>query len=158
MQIKPRNRQSNRTTALLAGIGIGAALMYLLDPGGGARRRALVRDRTASALRSARRELRDRAVDARNRARGFVAERRRGAGEPLDGDRLVARVRAELGHHSEHVRDIEVVADGGTVTLRGAIPAHERDEVLAAVRRVRGVERLNDELGAADVGGAAPGR
>ena len=38
---------SNRkpAAALLGGIGIGAALMYLLDPDRGRRRRALVRDK-----------------------------------------------------------------------------------------------------------------
>ncbi len=35
----------NRQLSLLGGIGLGAALMYMVDPDRGKRRRALVRDK-----------------------------------------------------------------------------------------------------------------
>ena len=47
--------------ALLAGIGIGALLMYFFDPGRGTRRLHMASDQTASSLREAARRLRDQA-------------------------------------------------------------------------------------------------
>ncbi len=139
--------RADRAGTLLAGVGIGAALMYFLDPDRGARRRHMLADQVASTLRSARRDARDALDDVRNRTRGLVAETRARLREKtVDDEQLVARVRAELGHRVEHARAIEVVADGGTVTLRGQVPAEERSDALAAVARVRGVGSVNDQL------------
>ena len=145
----------DRLGTLLAGAAIGAGLMYLLDPDRGARRRHVLADQVTSALRSGSRAARERLSDASNRARGLVAETRGRLREgDVDDDTLVARVRAELGRHVEHARAIEVVADGGTVTLRGAVPAGEQPALVAAVSRVRGVQRVDDRLDVRE----APGR
>lgn len=45
---------SGETVAILAGIGIGAALMYFLDPHRGNARRAEIIDETSRRLRAAR--------------------------------------------------------------------------------------------------------
>ena len=145
--MRPDSSSRDRSSTLLLGVGIGAALMYFLDPGRGARRRALVRDQATSALRSGRQRVQERAVDLRNRASGAVAEARgRMQDEAVSDEQLVARVRSQLGHHAEHARAVEVAAQGGTVTLRGQVPREEVDDVLAAVRKVRGVERVENEL------------
>ena len=121
--------------------------MYFLDPGRGARRRAIARDRTRSALRTGAEELERRAEDARNRVSGALSTTRsRFRRETPDDDRLVARARAELGHHTGQAGRIEVVAEDGTVTLRGRVPEEERGELLRAARKVRGVQELRDEL------------
>ena len=144
-----RRMESDRPTnamTLLAGIGIGAALMYFLDPAGGGRRRALVRDQAKGPLNTTERELKGRSADLRNRARGAAAELRgMGDDNPTD-DQLVARVRAELGHHVEHARAIDVVAEHGRVTLRGPVLSSELDDVLSTARKVRGVERVENQL------------
>jgi osmotically-inducible protein OsmY len=144
------NRDSSggdRTSTLLLGVGIGAALMYFLDPGRGARRRALLRDQASSAVRSGRQRVQQRTEDLRNRASGAVAEARgRLQDEPVGDEQLVARVRSQLGHEVEHARTIDVAAQDGTVTLRGQVARSEVEEVLAAVRGVRGVERVENEL------------
>src|SRR5258706_11134393 len=49
--------------ALFVGAGLGAALMFMLDPGRGARRRALVRDKTAKIFRRGGRVIHDRTED-----------------------------------------------------------------------------------------------
>ncbi len=41
-------KSGGKTIALLSGIGVGAALMYVLDPDRGRRRRALARDKAVS--------------------------------------------------------------------------------------------------------------
>jgi osmotically-inducible protein OsmY len=139
--------RNDKALTLLTGIGIGAAIMYFLDPDRGARRRALLADQAVSRVRTGAREAAELADDARNHARGAAAELRgRMRDEEVSNDQLVARVRAELGRHVERVRGIEVVADGGTVTLRGKVDADAMAEAMAAARQVRGVERVLSEL------------
>ena len=142
------SRQSTNTFSLLAGIGIGALIMYFFDPDRGARRRHMASDQTARSLRKAARRLRDQADSTRNHVRGAAAElRARRRSEIVDDDQLVARVRAQLGHRVRHTSAIEVSASGGRVILRGPVLAREVDDVLtttAAVRGVRGVENHLD--------------
>ena len=143
-----RMERSTGLVALLAGLGIGAALMYLLDPGRGARRRSLIRDKAARASRATGRELIERAQDMKNRAQGHVAELRGrfGGDDQLDDDQLVARVRAELGHRVDRARSVEIAAQKGEVTIRGQVPPDGVDDIVAAVRGVRGVKQVHNEL------------
>src|SRR5919198_206940 len=62
--------------SMLAGIGMGAGLMYWLDPVQGRRRRALVRDQLISGLAQSADLLDKAARDLRNRAWGSAAEAR----------------------------------------------------------------------------------
>ena len=64
----------NSALMLLVGMGLGAALMYVLDPERGRRRRALLRDKMIAATNDANRALGKTARDLRNRAQGVVAE------------------------------------------------------------------------------------
>ena len=61
-------------TAILSGIGIGAALMYLFDPRGGNRRRALIRDKAVALKNDAERAISGKAQDLSNRAKGLMHE------------------------------------------------------------------------------------
>jgi osmotically-inducible protein OsmY len=58
----------------------------------------------------------------------------------------VARVRADLGHWTDRAGAIEVAADRGTVTLRGEVSREAVGDMLSAVRRVPGVERVVNHL------------
>src|SRR5262249_48232249 len=94
-----RMERGDKAATLLAGIGLGAALMYFLDPQRGNARRAVARDRANAALRDARLDLENRRRDLRNRFRGAAAEiRSASSNELIDDVLLVERVRAELGH------------------------------------------------------------
>ena len=140
-------KHSSRTGALLAGLGLGAALMYVLDPKRGARRRALIRDQATSALRTGRREFRHRTADLKHRAEGAMAELRgRLREKSVDDDQLAERIRAELGHHVTLPSALDVSAHDGIVTLAGRVPRAELPDVLATARKVRGVEQVRDEL------------
>lgn len=141
-------RGMNSGLALLGGVGFGAALMYMLDPDRGARRRALLRDKLVACTNQTEMYLGKFARDARNRAQGLAAETRslfRAEGVPGD-ETLVARVRSELGRHAVHDRALEISASAGRVTLRGPALASEVDEIVAAVESVRGVASLNNQL------------
>ena len=142
-----RKNGAGQAGAMLAAAGIGAAMMYFLDPARGARRRAVATDRAESLIRSGADELERRSVQARDRVTGLVARTRApiGAEEPTDVQ-LAERVRAALGHHSDHMRELETTVQDGIVTLRGTLPSDELREVLRAVRRVRGVRGVHDEL------------
>jgi hypothetical protein len=60
--------------AVLGGVGLGAALMYLLDPSGGGRRRALIRDKAVGLSHDITDAVEGKAKDLRNRAKGLVHE------------------------------------------------------------------------------------
>ncbi|MDQ6893659.1 MAG: YtxH domain-containing protein [Acidobacteriota bacterium] len=65
-----------RFAALLGGIGLGAAVMYVLDPQGGRRRRALARDKALSFANTTSRVVGARSRDLANRAKGVAAQAR----------------------------------------------------------------------------------
>jgi hypothetical protein len=144
----------------LAGAGLGAGLMYILDPQHGRRRRALVRDRFVHALH----ELDD-AIgvlfrDLGNRARGAWSGVRslpgRLAGESVPDDVLLGRVRAKLGCYASHPRAIEVDVSGGRVALSGPALAHEVDDLLEALTSVPGVTEVENHLEVHDQPGDVP--
>ncbi len=63
----------NRAIALLGGMGLGAGMMYLLDPQKGRRRRAIARDKMIRMAHEAR-DAKDVIVrDMQNRAQGLAA-------------------------------------------------------------------------------------
>ncbi|HEV8593713.1 MAG TPA: hypothetical protein VGQ55_16530 [Pyrinomonadaceae bacterium] len=59
---------------ILGGIGIGAAIMYLLDPDRGNRRRALLRDKAVSLNTTAQKAIAGKVEDVGNRATGLLHE------------------------------------------------------------------------------------
>jgi hypothetical protein len=60
--------------AIITGLGIGAALMYLFDPEGGNRRRALIRDKGISLKRKTREAVSGKVTDLTNRSKGMLHE------------------------------------------------------------------------------------
>ena len=136
----------DKELALLIGAGLGAALMFILDPARGGRRRALVRDKSLKALRRGSEAIHERTEDIGNRLTGAVAELRGRRASPPTNLQLEERVRAELGHKVEHARAIEVFAEDGKVTLRGDVLREELDDVLGAVRGVHGVRDVRSEM------------
>ena len=136
-----------QTRDVLFGIGIGAALLFVVDPRTGRRRRALATDQFVRASRKTRDAFDATARDVANRTSGMVAAARaRWSDERVDDRRLLERVRAKLGRVCSHPRAVDVDAADGAITLRGPILAHETDSVLATVRGVRGVLHVTNAL------------
>ena len=128
---------------LLLGAVLGAAGAFLLDPALGRDRRALIRDKVTEGhdfAEAAARDLRRRA----RRLRGRVSRLRGRRGS--SDDVLMERVRAKLGRYCSHPQALEVTAFKGHVVLTGDVLATEEQQVLAAVRSVRGVEQVDDKL------------
>lgn len=158
-ELRNFRRQSMRSqgVAALGGLGLGAALMYWLDPDRGRRRRALLRDSLVHAQYVLQHAAGKTSRDAGHRAYGLWAESRHlfEHDEPTD-EVLEARVRAKLGRAVSHPHAIEVLAVEGIVTLRGDILAAERDDALACVKKVRGVQILQNQLHIHPTAGEVP--
>jgi hypothetical protein len=136
-----------RVLTLAAGIGVGAGLMYLLDPQVGRRRRARVRDQAQHFWNEAQEGWDVLGEDVRNRATGWVADARsRWTPRDVDDRVLCERVRSHLGRVVSHPRAIEVTARDGLVTLSGPILVGEVGQLLRCVRAVPGVKDVEDRL------------
>jgi osmotically-inducible protein OsmY len=141
----------------IGGILAGIGLAYLLDPDRGARRRALVRDKAASAGRRLADELDATTRDLRNRAKGRAAEL--GAKfkrQKVDDETLHERVRSAIGRVLSHPGGVDVDVLEGRVTLRGPVLADERDELITTVRGVRGVADVIDQTTAHSAANGVP--
>ena len=77
----------NKKIALVGGLGLGAALMYLFDPDRGGRRRAVIREKAEGAANKAGEYAETMSRDLRNRAHEVVAEAKaifKGVDNPSD--------------------------------------------------------------------------
>jgi hypothetical protein len=132
----------------VAGAGVGAGLMFLLDPARGKRRRALLRDQavhlaheTNAAVGVVSRDLPNRVRGLEERVRDRFSDR-----EVCDDDVLAARVRSHLGRVVSHPHAIAVAASEGHVTLSGPILTAELGRAVDAVRGIRGVVAVDNRL------------
>lgn len=148
----PHNR-----VAMLTGLGVGAGLMYFMDPTAGGTRRARLRDRLVHAGHVAGKAASATRTDVANRASGLASRiRRRREARPVDDRTLTERVRARLGRIVSHPGAIEVSAVHGVITLRGSIQRDEIEALSRAVSRMDGVSDVIDELDVHDEPGHVP--
>jgi len=80
----PPNLFGRDVALLTAGFGMGALIMYMLDPAQGRRRRALARDQVTHFVTQAEKKMEAKARHWSNRARG-VATETKAAMAPSDG-------------------------------------------------------------------------
>jgi hypothetical protein len=127
--------------------GVGAGLMYLLDPQGGGRRRALLRDQAVHAMKKGGEAARKTSRDLGNRTRGLVAETgSKLHREQVDDQVLCDRVRSKMGRAVSHPSAIEVAAIDGCVILSGPVLASELGRLLSTVHSVKGVKEVENRL------------
>ncbi|OWW19756.1 SRPBCC family protein [Noviherbaspirillum denitrificans] len=133
----------------LAGAAIGAAAMYLSDPERGKRRRALIRDKAVHTAHLSSDAIGTASRDFANRMQGMRAKTGRlfsRRGRTTDDQQLVERVRSRVGRAVSHPHAIKVHAQDGNIILSGPVFAHEKDQLLMAVRTVSGVRGIDDAL------------
>jgi gas vesicle protein len=132
-----------------SGLGLGTAVMFLLDPNRGKRRRALIRDKVVWATRKTGEGLDAAAKDLNNRVQGIAHEvQSKFSSAPVTDDVLVDRVRAKLGRVVSHPGAVEVTAQNGVVTLAGPILQSEVSDLLNCVEAVRGLQEVHNKLDA----------
>ena len=135
-----------KALAFLGGVGVGALVMYFLDPTSGNRRRAVTRDRVLKAGRKTGHAIEGRAKAMAGRAKGLAARARAHFDSDTPSDDVLAqRVRTALGRVISHPRLINISAKAGVVTLSGTVSEEESKGLSAAVRGVQGVTELVDE-------------
>jgi hypothetical protein len=133
--------------AIVGAAGIGAALMYFMDPDRGRRRRALARDKIVHSGKVAEERIGKASRDISNRVRGAKASvRSRVSRGDTDDQVLIERVRSELGRATSHPGAITVDAVDGTIVLHGDVLTEEADALIAAIGKVPGVHDVNDQL------------
>lgn len=147
----------NPNITLLTGAALGASAMYLLDPGRGGRRRALIRDKVVHAAHKTGDAIDATSRDVAYRTQGLAAELRgRFSRESPPDEVLAERVRAALGRVVSHPHAIDVTANEGCVCLTGPILASEVDELISIVGSIRGVAGVENQLEVHDSPGNTP--
>ncbi len=134
----------NRNIALLGGVGLGAGVMYFLDPTAGRRRRAIVRDKMFSWTRRGRK-----AWDTTSRSIGNRAQGARAGMGASTGDDTCAGSKGPVPAGAcsvSHPSAISVNAQGGRVILAGDILKSEVDDLMNAVAQVPGVTSAENRI------------
>jgi hypothetical protein len=80
----PPSMLGREVAFLAAGVGVGAFIMYMLDPEQGRRRRALARDQVTSFANTAEKRIEAKARHYSNKARGVVNRMRGNAADTLN--------------------------------------------------------------------------
>ena len=140
-----------RLKTLITTVGVGAGLMYFLDPQHGTRRRAMVRDRANRFVNNIDDSV-DRAVeDARNRARGVLSEMTARLSDQSAPDWILEeRVRANLGRIGRHGRTVTVNANEGMIYLNGHVLREDEEAIVKSALRTRGVHGVENRLQVVD--------
>jgi uncharacterized membrane protein len=143
---------------LISTLGLGALLMYVLDPQTGRRRRAQARDKIVHYGRKTAKAIDITVRDLKNRTLGLAAETRNLVSKRhISDDALTQHVRAGLAPLVSHPGSIEVAAENGNITLSGPILESEVDRLLSHVSSIRGVTAIENRLEAHGQPGSIPG-
>ncbi|MBI4510241.1 MAG: BON domain-containing protein [Deltaproteobacteria bacterium] len=138
--------RKNRAGGLWS-LGVGAGLMYFLDPDRGKRRRSSARGRIERSLHDLRDNVDAGIRDLRHRAIGTVAKARAVVSPERVPDKVLAeRVRSAIGRDLSHPKWVEVTAQDGVVRLHGQALADEIARVVQCAEDVRGVKSVVNEL------------
>lgn len=136
---------------LLTSIGLGAGLMYFMDPQYGEQRRELVRNRANRFVRDIDNSIDIARQDARNRARGVLYEMSaRLSEEGIPDWILEERVRSNLGRTTGYTRGVDIRAENGRVFLTGSALREDQEAIVKAAIRTRGVHGVENQLRTVD--------
>jgi uncharacterized membrane protein len=137
----------NKAFDWIGALGLGALIMYILDPQAGRRRRALARDKLTRVAHKTGDAIDVTSRDLKNRAIGLAAEAKSMLSKQEVSDEVLAqRVRSSLGPLVSHPSSIEVNVQNRKVTLSGPILADEVDRLLKHVSSIRGVAEIENRL------------
>lgn len=136
---------------LLTTIGLGAGLMYFLDPQQGPRRRAMVVDKANRFVNDIDESIEKAVEDTRDRTRGVLYEMTaRLSDEGAPDWILEERVRSNLGRTGRRSGVVDARADGGRIFLSGQVLREDEDAIVKAALRTRGVHGVENQLQVVD--------
>jgi hypothetical protein len=133
---------------LLAGVLLGAGLMYLFDARMGNRRRAVARDKAMGLLWRSSGVAGKTYRHLRNQLEGVVANLTRTVRpEGSVSDRkLIDRIRSVVGRSIPHPSSVDFSAHEGKVTVRGYLKPHEAGQLILAIEKVPGVRSIDNQI------------
>jgi len=132
---------------VIGAAGLGAGLMFFLDPDMGNRRRAILGDKLVSLGHLAGWAADKTARDVRNRLNGAVQSiRSRFRDTPAIDVVLMERVRSKMGRAVSHPHAIHVTVQNGRVRLTGEILSEELDDLIRSVSAVNGIKEIDNHL------------
>jgi len=132
---------------LLTTIGVGAGIAYFFDPRQGENRREVLRDRANNLVNRMDDSIYTAVEDTRDKTRGVLSEWTAKLSNQDNPDWILAeRVRNAIGRLTPHSRSVKVRAEDGQIHLSGSILKDEKDTLLKAASRTRGVRDVIDEL------------
>lgn len=132
--MSPR-RQNDGLLALLAGLGLGAWVMYLYDPEYGPDRRRRLSRQLKSTLNTSARMLNE-------RAQGFSSDDQKDLIDTV----LTSLVRAEIERFTGEPGMVEISARKGRVTLSGEVGSSQIEPLVARAYEVPGVSSVDNRL------------
>lgn len=128
-------------------IGIGAGLMYLLDPHAGSQRRAaLMNNVNRLANQAGQGSSRNEGYVADKTAEGWTANKERLGVTMISDEVLGARIRANLRKAVSHPQAVNVQVVEGDVVLTGDILAREVQPLIDYVRAMQGVRNIDNRM------------
>jgi uncharacterized membrane protein len=140
-----------KVKTLLTTIGLGAGLMYFLDPQHGNRRRAMVVDKANRFVNNLDTSIDTAVQDARNRARGVLSEMTARLSDQGAPDWILEeRVRSNLGRIGRSTRTLDIRAEGGRLHLGGTVLRGDEESIVRAALRTRGVHGVENNLRVVD--------
>lgn len=153
-----QNTSFLRDIRTLGLVGLAASIgTYYMDPNNGRRRRALLRDKIGKSRRLIRRQSELALRDMENRLQGRMHELLSlFATKDADEGAIRERVKAVIGHYVSNSGAIHVSVSGNVVNLSGSILRREVLPLLWAVRTVKGVKHVNNNLTVYDHVGESP--
>jgi len=83
----PPSMLAREVALLAAGVGVGAFIMYMLDPEQGRRRRAVARDQVTNFVNTAEQQIEAKARHYSDKARGVASRMRRTGADRVDAAR-----------------------------------------------------------------------
>jgi hypothetical protein len=121
--------------------------MYLFDPHGGRRRRALLRDQCVHSIHEIEAAVDILWHDLSTRTARLTAETKAMFSDDYAPDDVIeARVRSALGRVVSHPRSLHVTVQDGQTVLSGPILAPEVGHLLETVNEVHGVIAVENRL------------
>ena len=140
-----------KAKTLLTTIGLGAGLMYFLDPQQGPRRRAMVVDKANRFVNDMDQSIEKAVEDTRNRTRGVLYEMTAKLSDQRAPDWILEeRVRSNLGRLGRHVGTVDVRAERGRIYLSGSVLREDEDAIVKAALRTRGVHGVENQFQVVD--------
>jgi len=140
-----------QTVCALGSLALGAGVVWAFDPRLGRSRRAWLRDKSMHWMRETGDFFRAAGHFASDHLRGTVAQTRSSiqnmrGGEQVSDEKLVARIRSQLGRFVQNMANVQVTAHEGYVTLGGHCGTADVNSIRDAVLSTHGVRGIDVQM------------